>query len=332
MNRLYRGDNLEVLRWHIASESIDLVYLDPPFNSKRSYYVIFHRDSDGEDGDAPVPAFDDTWRWTRSVSEQYHRCVTGELPAQVAAALTALHTLLGENDAMAYLVNMAPRLVELHRVLRETGSVYLHCDPVMSHYLKVLLDAIFGFDKFRNEIVWHHQLGAMTAKSRFPSKHDVILWYSKGGNPKFHKLRGEITPQMLRKYSHEDENGRYMVSYGRKYYLKGGKPLDDVWDIPAIAPTSKERLGYPTQKPLALLKRIIAAGSDEGDVVLDPFCGCGTAIDAAIQLNRRWIGIDITPIAIDLVKRRLADAHGEAINDTYQVLDVPRLVMCPTSG
>lgn len=325
MNRLFYGDNLEVLRRNITAGTVDLIYLDPPFNSDRSYNVIFSRhDTVSNDDAAQIHAFDDTWRWTPATEEQYGAYVSGELPGPVSDALVAFRTLLGENDAMAYLVNMAPRLVEMHRVLKPTGSIYLHCDPVMSHYLKVLLDTVFGATNFRNEIVWHHQLGAMAGKSKLPSKHDIIFWYSRGKHFTFNKLRGDVTPQMAAKYSHEDEGGKFMMSYGKKYYLKGGKPYDDVWEIPAIAPTSGERLGYPTQKPLALLDRVLAMGSNEGDVVLDPFCGCGTAIDAAIRLNREWIGIDITYIAVDLIEKRLLHTHGEDVKDTYEVLGIPK--------
>lgn len=325
LNRLFYGDNLNVMRQSVPAASVDLIYLDPPFNSNRSYNVIFNRHQVEADADtAQIQAFDDTWRWTPVTEQQYEQYINGELEPAVSDALRSFRLLLGENDAMAYLVNMAPRLVELHRVLKFTGSVFLHCDPVMSHYLKVLLDTIFGFDHFQNEIIWHHGLGAMAGKAKLPSKHDVVFWYSKGTTPTFNKLRGEVTAAMAAKYSHEDADGKYMMSYGKKYYLKGGKPYDDVWDIPAIAPTSGERLGYPTQKPLALLERIIAAGSNEGDVVLDPFCGCGTAIDASIRLNRQWIGIDITYIAVDLIEKRLLHTHGDKITDTYQVLGIPK--------
>lgn len=324
-NKLYYGDNLDVLRQNIPAGTVDLVYLDPPFNSNRSYNVIFNRhDTSPNDDAAQIQAFDDTWRWTPATEEQYARYISGELPAPVSDALTAFRTLLGENDAMAYLVNMAPRLVEMHRVLKTSGSMYLHCDPVMSHYLKVLLDTIFGVDRFQNEIIWHHQLGAMAGTAKLPSKHDIVFWYSRGKTPTFNKLRGEVTRQMAAKYSHEDEGGKYMMSYGKKYYLKGGKPFDDVWEIPAIAPTSGERLGYPTQKPLALLERIIQSGSNEGDTVLDPFCGCGTAIDAAIRLDRNWVGVDITYIAVDLIEKRLLHSHGQGVTKTYEVLGIPR--------
>jgi DNA modification methylase len=325
MNRLFYGDNLDVLRRDVQAGTVDLIYLDPPFNSNRSYNVIFNRHDTTNDTDAAqIQAFDDTWRWTPVTEQQYEQYVASDLPNAVSDALRSFRLLLGENTAMAYLVNMAPRLVELHRVLKSTGSIFLHCDPVMSHYLKMLMDTIFGFDKFQNEIIWHHQLGAMAGSSKFPSKHDVLFWYSKGNKPTFNKLRGEVTHQMTAKYSHEDEGGKYMMSYGKKYYLKGGKPFDDVWDIAAIAPTSGERLGYPTQKPLALLERVILAGSNEGDVVLDPFCGCGTAIDAAIRAEREWLGIDITYIAVDLIEKRLIHTHGDAITSTYEVLGIPR--------
>lgn len=322
-NRLFFGDNFDVMRQSLPAATVDLVYLDPPFNSNRSYNVIFSRHQVESDA-AQIQAFDDTWRWTPVTEQQYEQYTNGSLEPGVSDALRSFRLMLGENDAMAYLVNMAPRLVELHRVLKQTGSLFLHCDPVMSHYLKVLLDTIFGFDHFQNEIVWHHGLGAMAGKNKFPSKHDIIFWYSKGATPVFNKLRGEVTPAMAAKYCHEDASGKYMMSYGKKYYLKGGKPYDDVWDIPAISPTSSERLGYPTQKPLALLERIIAACSNEDDIVLDPFCGCGTAIDAAIRLNRRWIGIDITYIAIDLIEKRLLHTHGDDIADTYEILGIPK--------
>lgn len=323
-NHLYYGDNLAVMPG-LSSESVDLIYLDPPFNSSRNYNVIFSRDPGRKlDASAQIRAFTDTWRWTQEVAAEYERCVEGGLPNGPAEALVAFRKLLGENDALAYLVNMAPRLAEMHRLLRQTGSIYLHCDPVMSHYLKILLDTIFGVQKFQNEVIWHHGLGAMNSNARYPSKHDVLLFYSKSGAFTFTKQRGEVTPQMARKYSHEDDAGKYMMSYGKKYYLKGGKPFDDVWDIAALSPTSKERLGYPTQKPLALLERIILASSNEGDVVLDPFCGCGTAVDAAQSLKRKWIGIDITFIAVDLIDKRLRDRYGATVKQDFDVSGVPK--------
>lgn len=380
-NRLFYGDNLDVLREHVPDESVDLVYLDPPFNSNRNYNVIFARhDTEPDATRAQIQAFDDTWRWTPAVEEQYQDAIAGGLPNTVADALTAMRTLLGENDAMAYLTNMAPRLVELHRVLKPSGSLYLHCDPTMSHYLKILLDATFGAENFRNEIVWK-RTGAHGAAKKYAPVHDVILCYvispAATWNPTFH----QYSPDYLAvKYRYEDEKGRYrlitlfppgtrkgetgkpwrgvdptakdvhwryppsrleeldaegMIYWGAKgaglpqlkRYLdiSEGVAVQDVWtDISPINSQAKERLGYPTQKPLALLERIIEASSIEGDVILDPFCGCGTAIDAAVRMGRRWIGIDITYIAVDLIVKRLRHRYGPAITDQYEVLGIPR--------
>lgn len=210
-----------------------------------------------------------------------------------------------EGGIYHYVEWMKDRVFEMKRVLKPTGSLYLHCDQHASHYLKVMLDEVFGSERFVNEIVWHYGLGAFAAAKRFPSKHDTLLLYANSANYKFNKVRGDVTPAMLAKYCHEDEGGSYMLSYGKKYYLKGGKPFDDVWDIPTISPTAAERLGYPTQKPEALLERVVAASSDPGDVVLDPFAGCGTAMVVAHRSSREWIGIDISPTACNLARRRL---------------------------
>lgn len=379
-NKLYYGDNLEVLRRSVATETIDLVYLDPPFNSNRSYNVIFSRHATVENLDnAQIQAFDDTWRWTPVTEEQYQRYVmTGELPARVADALTAMRTLLGENDALAYLVNMAPRLVELHRVLKMTGSLYLHCDPTASHYLKVLLDAIFGAERFRGEITWLRTTTHNDAKRWSPNA-DIILYYGKGPtvtwNPVFTKYSAKYVAE---KYRHDDGDGRRyrldnMTSpnprpnltfewnghqpptngwrYSRetmaeldaagliwypdvkskrpqlKRYLdeQEGVVIGNVWtDISPINSRAAERLGYPTQKPLALLDRIIEASSNQGDLVLDPFSGCGTAIDSAQRMGRKWIGIDVTYIAIDLMEKRLLHTYGQDIVGTYDILGIPK--------
>ena len=295
-DQLFCGDNLAVLREHISTASVDLVYLDPPFNSGRTYRLKAGR----------ADAFTDTWRWSEQAEADYAELLVADIPGLRHDVLPAFRALLGESDALAYLVWMAPRLAELRRVTAPTGSVFLHCDPAMSHYLKALMDAVFGADSFRNEIIWHHQLGAMAGTRQLPSKHDVILFYSRGPSWTFHKVRGPVTAQMERKYCHEDDAGRFMMSYGRKYYLKGGKPLDDVWDIPALAPTSAERLGYPTQKPVRLLERILDVASDEGDLMLDPCCGAGTSVAAAAGMGRRWQAIDVNPVAISMVEQRLA--------------------------
>jgi site-specific DNA-methyltransferase (adenine-specific) len=208
---------------------------------------------------------------------------------------------------------MRPRVAHMQRVLARNGSLFFHCDWRTSHYVKVMLDELFevaGPRKtagvFVNEIIWHYGLGAARAKRRLLSKHDVIFWYARSGNYTFNQQRGEPTSAMLRKYCHTDEHGRrYMMSYGRRYHLKGGKPLDDVWTIPSIAPTSSERNGYPTQKPLALLQRIVQLASNPGDLVLDPFCGSGSTLVAAKSLGRRWLGMDISTQAVEIARGRL---------------------------
>lgn len=358
MNSLYYGDNLDVLRRHVADESVDLIYLDPPFNSKRDYNVLF-KERSGEASSAQIEAFTDTWRWDRAAEKTYSD-LANNAPANVAEMLGALVRFVGHNDMMAYLVMMAARLVELHRVLKPTGSLYLHCDPTASHYLKIVLDTVFGKESFRNEIIWRRADPKGHAFTRFPSTHDVLLFYAKSQNATWHTQVGEYSETYLKShYSRvEEETGRrYTLSditnpnkdrpnltyewhgqvrvwrwtkermqkahdEGRLIYSESGMPrykryLDEmtgsvitsVWtDIPFINSQAKERLGYPTQKPLALLERIISASSNPGDVVLDPFCGCGTAVVAAEKLGRRWIGIDVTHLAITLMKVRLLDS------------------------
>ncbi len=319
-NTLYYGDNLRILRDYISSESVDLVYLDPPFNSNRAYNVLF-KEKSGEASPAQIEAFTDTWEWDR-VAERTFDDLISDAPANVAQMIAALRQFVGSNDMMAYLVMMAARLVELHRVLRPTGSLYLHCDPTASHYLKIILDTIFGKNRFRNEIIWHYNTG-VKGRRNFLRKHDVILWFSKSDiytfNQKEVALPRKVGTAHLRQGV--DEDGReYYEDFsprksGKKYrwYLDQGLTPMDVWtDIQAINPVANERLGYPTQKPLALLERIITASSARDQVVLDPFCGCGTAIVAAQKLGRRWIGIDVTHLSIALMRYRLNDAFPDA--------------------
>lgn len=410
MNRLFYGDNLDVLRQSISAETVDLVYLDPPFNSNRSYNVIFSRHSTApNDESAQIQAFDDTWRWTPVTEEQFNRYTSsGELPNMVADALTAFRTLLGENDALAYLVNMAPRLVELHRVLKMTGSLYLHCDPTMSHYLKILLDAIFGANRFRNEIIWKRTSAHSDTKqgrAAYGAIHDVILFYTKdkvatwtpyytpydleyleneyrhiapdgrqykegdvtaaksGGDVEFDwpiKRHGAgrweadlgdeyktplagwtymmAKPYNNRYWAYSKGNLREFAKSGKLIHRATGAPRlmlfadempgigpQDIWtDIRPISANAAERLGYPTQKPLDLLNRIIAASTEAGQVVLDPFAGCGTTVDSAQAMGRRWVGIDVTYIAIDLMEKRLRHTYGDDIGGTYEVLGIPR--------
>jgi DNA modification methylase len=367
-NKLYYGDNLDVLRRHVPAESVDLVYLDPPFNSNATYNVLF-AEQDGSRAAAQIKAFEDTWRWDEAAARQYEETV--EAGGQVSRALQAFRTLLGESNMLAYLTMMAPRLVELRRVLKPTGSIYLHCDPTASHYLKLLMDAVFGPENYRNEVVWRRTRGHNDAKiTRFGSIHDALLYYSKNAIWKFNRIFSSRDPNAPRTHDlclHTDgklyrkgdcrapggrgpryewhgfvhnwrfteEEARRLESEGRIVYSKSGMPrvlrevdlargfqLQDVWvDIDAPNSGSGELLGYPTQKPEALLERIIQASSNEGDLVLDPFCGCGTTIAVAQRLNRRWIGIDITHLAITLMKHRLRDTFGDA--PVYEVIGEP---------
>lgn len=322
-NKLYFGDNLDILREHVASESVDLIYLDPPFNSKATYNVLF-QEKTGEDSAAQITAFEDTWHWGME-SEYAYQEVVKEGSKKLADLLQAMRTFLGQNDMMAYLVMMAQRMVELHRVLKLTGSIYLHCDPTASHYLKLLMDAVFGVDSFVNEIVWHYTSGG-ASKYRFSRKHDVILWYSKTSEYKFNTDTMRVPYKFQNTKIYNDEDGIYMIepqTGKRRYYHPKRKVADDVWDIDFVGPHSGERLGYPTQKPKALLERIIAASSNKDDLVLDPFCGCGTSIAVAERLKCRWIGIDITHLAISLMRHRLHDTFGADLSP-YEVIGDPK--------
>ncbi len=377
MNHLYYGDNLDIMRRYIDKESVDLVYLDPPFNSSRNYNVIFEQKT-GDAAGAQIKAFEDTWHWDHIAAVAYKEIV--EAGGQISVVMQAFRSFLGESDMMAYLVMMAPRLVELRRCLKDTGSLYLHCDTTASHYLKLLMDAIFAPNNFRNEISWKRSSAHSDAKQgrkQYGKIHDVILFYSKGEdwrwNTIFTKYDEEyvndfyrhIEEKTGRRYQLGDLSGpggaakgnpeyeimgikrhwrfskdkmKELISQGRIIQAKPGTvprykryvdempgvPLQDMWnDIAPISSQAAERLGYPTQKPEALLERIIKASSNEGDVVLDPFCGCGTAIAVAQKLKRQWIGIDITHLAISLMKNRLRDTFGETIKAEYKVIGEP---------
>ena len=402
-NQLYFGDNLGVLREHIADESVDLIYLDPPFNSNATYNVLFEEKS-GEASAAQITAFDDTWHWDLGSEVAYREVVT-DGPVRLADLLQAMRTFLGRNDMMAYITMMAHRLSELHRVLKPTGSIYLHCDPTASHYIKLLMDAVFGHQNYLAEIAWKRTSAHNDARqglARHGRIHDVLFFYSKtskrtwnhvytdyddeyirsnysevesesgrrfaradltarkpGGDTSYlwrvkRPTDGEwetdlaeewmtpktgwtykgVPPYAGRYWAYSQENMRAFAQEGQLVYSRNGMPrrkqyldempgvvLQDIWtDIPPVL--GDEALGYDTQKPEVLLERIINASSNEGDVVLDPFCGCGTAVAVAERLKRRWVGIDITHLAISLMKHRLHDTFGSEISD-YTVIGLP---------
>lgn len=378
-NTLYYGDNLNILREYIPDESVDLIYLDPPFNSSRTYNVLFKQES-GQESEAQIAAFEDTWHWNMTAELTYQELAT-EAPVHVNQMISALRGFIGENQMMAYLVMMAVRLLELHRVLKPTGSLYLHCDPTASHYLKIVLDTIFGVQNFRNEIVWKRRTGSSSSvhkSNKFGVTTDSIFFYSKSPKAILHpqyNLDAQGYQEYVDKFfRYVDEDGRrYRVDNlanpalrpnliyeykgykpprngwaisrekmeqwdkeGRLYFPKDkngriqrkrfldelkGKPVQSLWDdIEPVGAQAAERLGYPTQKPLALLERIIQASSLPGDIVLDPFCGCGTSIAAAQKLGRRWIGIDITYLSIALMKYRLKEMFPEL---TFTVVGEP---------
>lgn len=375
-NHLYYGDNLRVLRDSIRDESVDLIYLDPPFNSNASYNVLF-KGPQGNESAAQIEAFDDTWHWTDSAEEAFGEVLRSG-NGNAAEMLRAMRSFLGENDMMAYLAMMAVRLLELHRVLKPTGSLYLHCDPTASHYLKILLDAVFGARNFRNEVIWKRTSShndAAQGLTRFGRSHDVILFFSrankptwnvqfadyseaykaqhyrsvdpntgrrfktsdvtaaKGGGDTSYEWKG-VTPPGGRYWAYSRANMEKFDTEGRLHYSRGsgvprlkhfldempGVPVGTVWsDIPPINSQAQERLGYPTQKPVALLERILSASSNPGDIVLDPFCGCGTTVHAAEKLGRQWIGIDVTHLAIGLIEKRLRDAFPKVAFTTHGV-------------
>lgn len=408
MNKLYYGDNLEVLREQIAPESVDLIYLDPPFNSKRDYNLLF-KSPKGMESEAQIEAFEDTWHWNtqaeREFAELLHQANT-----DVANMMRALRSFLGENDMMAYLTMMANRLLQLHRVLKATGSLYLHCDPTASHYLKIVLDGVFGKTNMRNEIIWR-RTGAHNSAKRYGPIHDTIFFYSKSASFCWNRVfRPYLKGHVDTYFKKRDDRGRYwsnaltgqgtrkgesgkewrgfnptlkgrhwavpgiiaeelgiedlpllekldamleagfinmptspggLPEYRQYLHTSKGVPLQDIW---AYQPHTKgtlyesdecidedvkwigkrgdpERLGYDTQKPIGLLARILSASSNEGDVILDPFCGCGTAIHAAQKLGRQWIGIDITHLAINVVEYRLKKAFPNPVGDGPKRLD-----------
>jgi site-specific DNA-methyltransferase (adenine-specific) len=301
-NTLYTNDNLFILNG-LDSNLADLIYLDPPFNTKRVYSAPLGSKAAGS-------SFKDMWTW-RDVNEAYLETLAGKYPALTAFIATtgAIHSMAMK----AYLTYMAQRILEMRRVLKDTGSLYLHCDPTASHYLKVVLDEVFGKNNFKNEIIWHYRRWTGKAK-KFQTLHDVILWYAKSDNYTFNEMYTEYTDGSKERKEqgvlHRFKKGDEPLLVSDKSVDEKGVRENDVWLIPFIAPSSKERTGYPTQKPLALLHRIIKASSNEGDIVMDPFCGCATTCVAAQQLGRKWIGIDIEKQAVNILVERLSDDAG----------------------
>ena len=374
-NLLYYGDNLQVLRDSIAAESVDLIYLDPPFNSQANYNILF-KSPKGRQSQAQIEAFDDTWHWNEHAESAFDEVLKSG-NAAVSEMLRAFRSFLKENDMMAYLTMMALRLLQLHRVLKPAGSLYLHCDPTASHYLKILLDGIFGAESFKNEIVWRRTNVHNDSKT-WSRISDTILFYAKGPEFTWNKpLAPHSEEHIASKYSNLDDAGRRFTQSdmtspaprpNMMYEWKGfqsppngwrysketmqsldedgliwyprtksgdldtskrprliryldemlGTVMGNIWtDISPINSQAQERLGYPTQKPLALLERILEASSNEGDIVLDPFCGCGTTIHAAQKLKRQWVGIDITHLAISLIEKRLKAAFPGIVFEVH---------------
>ena len=304
-NRLYFGDCLDVMREDIPNRSVDLIYLDPPFNSKRLYSAYT--------GGARWVAFDDTWRWPEAVEEfREVAAITG-----MAGTMEGLRQIIGEGPNMAYLSYMANRMLECRRVLADHGSIYLHCDPTMSHYLKVVMDAIFGRKNFRNEIIWHYK-NASRGKRQLAKAHDTILWYSMSNHYQFHRER------ILSPFESGMTAWRYTRGGQRGQSMPSGKTPDDVVEMPSLNAMAKERV-YPTQKPLSLLEHIIKTSSNEGDMVMDPFCGSGTTLYAAQTLDRRWTGIDMCVNDCKVIEKRLTSSFDGIWTDV-EFIGMPKTV------
>ena len=381
-NQLYYGDNLEVLRKYIKDESVDLCYIDPPFNSKRNYNQIYN--NVGSEDRAQAQAFTDTWTWDEKANEGFDEMLgndAGRFNVKTVALLQGLDAVLGKGSLLAYLISMSLRITEIHRALKPTGSFYLHCDPTASHYLKLVLDAIFVTEggEYQNEIAWVRTNSHNIASKYFSRVQDTVFFYTKTSKYKWNPHYTEYSPQQMKRYFPDPLTGRLITGQdltmtgnanknftwrgttppphrgwgfseeqleqlweqgliltkqdgtprldGRKVFLdeKKGKPLGSVWgDIERIGNTSAERLGYPTQKPEALLERIIRVSTDEGDVVLDAYCGCGTTVAVADRLGRKWLGIDITYQSISLILRRLEAQYGKEILDGITLNGIPK--------
>ena len=335
VNQLYYGDNLEVLRRYIKSESVDLCYIDPPFNSKRNYNQIYN--NIGSEDKAQAQAFIDTWEWDDHAIHGIEEIITnynGKFTHQCIALIIGLRNVLRTGSLLAYLVSMTLRITEIHRVLKPTGSFYLHCDPNASHYLKLVLDAVFCSQggEFRNEIVWCYR-GAGYPKKDFGRRHDLIFRYSKGKEFTFNldSVREEYAETTKERFRHHIGNKRGKKDFGQQSLNPLGKQPDDWWEIQPIAPSARERLGYPTQKPESLLEKIIKASSNENDTILDAYCGCGTTVAVCQRLERKWIGIDITYQSISLILKRLEDSFGKDVLQTIKLHGIPKDIESATA-
>jgi len=351
-NKLFYGDNLIDLRRYIKDESVDLCYIDPPFNSNRTYNQIYL--NQGEEDKAQAQAFVDTWEYDKAAEEGFIEIINNEqnrFTTQTQLLIEGLAKVLGKGSLLAYLIHITLRVAEIQRVLKPTGSFYLHCDPTASHYLKLVCDSIFcpnGGD-FINEIIWCYK-SRHFSKTHFGRKHDVILFYSKSDKYTFNwtSILRPLSPVTIKKFKYKDDIGYYRLC-GRgikgspiqsakdvdqkweitnpelvvRDYLKEGVPIEDYWYIEIINQSAKERLGYPTQKPEELLEKIIEASSNRGDVILDAYCGCGTTVAVAEKLHRKWIGIDITYQSISLILKRLEDNIGKSCLEDIEVNGVP---------
>lgn len=331
-NRLYYGDNIDILRSKkFKDESVDLCYIDPPFNSKRNYNQIYN--NVGSEDAAQAQAFVDTWTWDDRAIWGYGQILDnaeGRFSPQVVDLVKGFHAVLGEDSLLAYIVSIALRVTEIHRVLKPSGSFYFHCDPTASHYIKILLDAVFlpGGGEFKNEIVWHYRRWTGLAK-KFQELHDLVFFYVKtDDNYTFNVL---YTPYTAGSKARKEQGVLHRFKAGEDPHLVSDGTIDakgvrenDVWMIPFVAPSAKERLGYPTQKPEALLERVIMASSNEGDVVLDAYCGCGTTVAVAQRLKRQWIGIDITYQSISVILKRLEQTFGKAFVDSITLDGIPK--------
>ncbi len=317
---LIRGDNLEEMR-KFPDACVDLIATDPPFNSKRDYFVPY-RDERGQEPDSLVKAFTDTWIWGDAAEETCRHLIVEE-GGQIGDAIQGLRQFLNETPMMAYLVMMAARIVEMRRVLKDTGSLYLHCDPSASHYLKIILDTVFGAGNFRNEIVWCYRGGGVP-KSDFSRKHDILFRYSKTNDMIFNvdDIRVPYSQESQDRLKYKARAFRGNRVYDNYNMNEKGKHPEDWWVMQPIMPSSKERTGYPTQKPLELYERIVKASSNKGDLVLDPFCGCGTTLMAAESQERQWIGIDLTYLATGAVKMQVEKFFPQ-LRDSITITGTP---------